>query len=85
MRHLLVQDSDIIHSVGFEPNAYLTGAMEVVFKSDLDTVYRYERVAFDTFTQLISSESIGKSFHEMFRKTKHPFKKSVREQDKLKK
>ncbi len=85
MRHLLVTDSDIIEAIGFEPTAYLLGTLEVVFKSTPDVVYSYERVGFDTFTNLISSESIGKTFHEMFRKTKHPFKKSERKRPTLKK
>lgn len=84
MRHLLVPDSDIIHSIAFEPTAYLVGTLEVVFKGALDTIYTFERVAFDNFTAMIAAESIGKSFHDLFRKTKHPFTKSVRtELDKI--
>lgn len=83
MRHLTVTDSDIIESIGFEPSVGVVGrgplgTLEVVFKSSTDTIYTYERVGFDTFVVLVSSESIGKTFHEMFRKTKHPFTKSER-------
>lgn len=85
MRHLLVTDSDIIEAIGFEPTAYLVGTLEVVFKASPDVVYQYKKVGFDTFTQLISAESIGKSFHEMFKKTKHPFTKSDRKKPTLKK
>lgn len=85
MRHLLVTDSDIIESVGFEPTAYLLGTLEVVFKATPDVVYRYEKVGFDTFTSMISADSIGKAFHESFRKTKHPFTKSDRKRPTLKK
>jgi hypothetical protein len=89
MRHLIVTDSDIIEAIGFELTKVLAvptfGALEVVFKSTPDIVYRYENVDPDTLAQLISAESIGKSFHEMFRKTKHPFTKSDRQQLTLKK
>lgn len=85
VRHLLVTDSDIIHSVGFEVVKYLTCTLEVVFKSDTDTVYRYENVEATTVLELLSAkESIGKTFHEKFRKTKFPFTKSMRtELDKI--
>jgi hypothetical protein len=79
MRHLIVPDSDIIDSIGFEQspiNPELLGALEVIFKSTPDIVYRYESVGVDTFIRLISAESIGKSFHELFKRTKHPFTKS---------
>lgn len=78
MRHLIVQDSDIIESVGVEVTAYLLCSLEVVFKSDTSTIYRYERVGFDAVMELLSAESIGKAFHEKFRKTKYPFTKSLR-------
>lgn len=76
MRHLKVTDSDVIDSVGFDNES---GAMEVVFKSSPSDVYRYEHVPIDYFARMISAESIGKAFHDMFRKTKHPFTKSRRE------
>jgi hypothetical protein len=78
VRHLIVTDSDIIDSIGFAPTTHLLGTLEVVFKATPDVVYSYERVGYDTFTKLISAESIGKEFHEAFRKTKHPFTKSAR-------
>lgn len=84
MRHLIVPDSDIIESIGFKPiignvpGAKGLGTLEVVFKASTDTVYTYERVGFDTFAVLVSAESIGKTFHEMFRKTKYPFTKALR-------
>lgn len=81
MRHLIVTDSDIIEAIGFDPvlsTSGVVGALEVVFKATPDVVYRYEKVGIDDFVRLVSAESIGKSFHEMFRKTKHPFTKSTR-------
>lgn len=82
MRHLKVEDSDIIESVGYEVQAVLksgaTGALEVVFKASPDTVYRYEDVVSGQFLQLIGAESIGGKFHELFKKTKYPFTKSER-------
>lgn len=76
MRHLTVTDSDIIEAIGFDNES---GALEVVFKSSASDVYRYERVQSDMFLRLISAESIGKAFHELFRKTKYPFTKSARQ------
>ena len=81
MRHLTVNDSDIIESIGFEQPASssgLLGALEVVFKGTPDVVFRYEGVSPLIFASLCSAESIGKKFHEDFRKTKHPFTKSLR-------
>jgi len=78
MRHLIVTDSDIIEAIGFKTTAYLLGTMEIVFKATPDVIYTYDKVGFDTFTDLLSAESIGKTFHEKFRKTKHPFTKSDR-------
>jgi hypothetical protein len=81
MRHLVVTDSDIIESIGFEqpmsPSG-MVGSLEIVFKTTPDIIYRYEHVTVTDFAKLVSAESIGKSFHEMFRKTKHPFTKSER-------
>jgi hypothetical protein len=81
VRHLVVTDSDIIDLIGFEwpgSNDGLLGTMEIVFKATPDVVYRYSAVDPDTFVRLISAESIGKAFHERFKKTKHPFTKSIR-------
>lgn len=78
MRHLLVTDSDIIHSIAFKGTGYLVGTLEIVFKADVSTVYSYEKVAYDQLIEMLGADSIGKSFHEKFRKTKHPFTKSVR-------
>ncbi len=78
MRHLTVPDSDIIESIGYKYDARNMGTLEIVFKSSPNDVYSYPGVDTDTFAQLVSAESIGKKFHEEFRKTKHPFTKSAR-------
>lgn len=82
MRHLKVEDSDIIEAIGYEMQAVLksgvTGAMEVVFKASPDTVYRYDDIDADVFIQLVSAESIGKEFHRMIKAPKVPFTKSER-------
>lgn len=89
MRHLTVTDSDIIESVGFtESKALMSatdvvlgttfGTLGVVFKSSPELVYEYEHVSAVTFATLVSAESIGKTFHELFRKTKAPFTKSAK-------
>lgn len=75
MRHLTVTDSDNIEAVGFDNE---TGGLEIVFKSSPGDVYRYDRVPVEHFARLVSAESIGKAFHEMFKKTKYPFTKSTR-------
>ena len=80
MRHLIVPDSDIIEAIGYDAEA-----IEVVFKSTPDVVYRYENVPGGVFAALCGAESIGKKFHELFRKTKYPFTKSVRQKSTLKK
>ena len=81
MRHLTVPDSDTIEAIGYEqtqsPSGAL-GALEVVFKATPNVVYRYEGVGPNTLATLVSAQSIGKLFHELFKKTKHPFTKSVR-------
>jgi hypothetical protein len=85
MRHLTVTDSDVIEAVGYERStvghasaAISGGVLEVVFKSSPTDVYRYAGVKPDTFATLVSADSIGKTFHELFRKTKYPFTKSER-------
>jgi hypothetical protein len=82
MRHLTVTDSDMIEAIGFDtsenPNDHSSGALEVVFKSSPGDVYRYGGVPAGVFISLLNAESIGKRFHEHFRKTKHPFTKSAR-------
>lgn len=83
MRYLTVTDSDIIESVGFTITELRHaggsfGTLAVVFKSSPKDVYEYENVFVDTFVKLISAESIGKAFHEVFRNTKYPFRKSLR-------
>jgi hypothetical protein len=89
MRHLTVEDSDIIEAVGFQVTAVLkstpVGALEVVFKKTPDVVYRYADVPLFDFVVLIGAESMGSAFHEMFRKTEHPFTKSRRAKPTLKK
>lgn len=82
MRHLQVTDSDIIESIGFSTKDYKgidIGSMEVVFKSSPDVMYHYDMVKAIHFVQLVSADSIGKLFHELFRKTKFPFTKSQRQ------
>lgn len=76
MRLLTVTDSDIIEAVGYDQSIEALG---VVFKSSPDTMYSYGGVKPETFGRLVSADSIGKAFHELFRKTKHPFTKSTRE------
>jgi len=85
MRLLTVTDSDIIEAIGFGtlmenpggvPGTF--GTLGVVFKSSQDTIYEYKDVAIDTFAKLIAGDSIGKVFHELFRRTKYPFTKSAR-------
>jgi hypothetical protein len=81
MRHLTIPDSYIIESVGFSREGYKGlshGAMEVVFKSAPDVVYRYENVKQSAFVTIVAGDSPGKTFHELFRETKHPFTKSMR-------
>jgi hypothetical protein len=80
IRHLIVTDSDIIESIGFvlHPHNLVEGALEVVFKSSPDMIYKYNDVRLTTFAELISAESIGKDFHEKFKRTKHPFVKSAK-------
>ncbi len=79
MRHLMVTDSDIVESIGYDPKGgTVSGALELVFKSTPRIVYRYPDVTEKEFVQLVTSESIGKAVHDMFRKTKRPFTKSER-------
>lgn len=85
MRLLTVTDSDIIEAIGFGdlrenpggvPGTF--GTLGVVFKSSPSDVYLYPDVGSDTYAKLVGGDSIGKAFHEMFRKTKYPFTKSER-------
>ncbi len=88
MRHLLVTDSDIIEAIGFSNDGYkgiTQGALEVVFKASPNVVYRYEQVSTANLAMLLSSDSIGKSFHELIKKSKMPFTKSDRAKPTLKK
>ena len=84
MRLMTVPDSDIIDAIGFketntEPvHGTVYGTLGVVFKSSPNDVYEYKEVAADTFARLVGGESVGKLFHELFRKTKYPFTKSAR-------
>jgi hypothetical protein len=86
IRHLQVTDSDIIDSIGYKLGAVLKsgayGTLEVVFKSSPDTIYSYESVSADAVIRLITADSIGKMFHELFRTTKYPFTKSQRQESK---
>ena len=81
MRHLTVTDSDIIESVGFsyDKKDLMQGTLEVVFKSSPSDVYRYDGVRLETFAALVSADSIGKAFHDLFRKTMYPFTKSAKQ------
>ncbi len=89
MRLLTVTDSDIIEAIGFgnlntNPRG-TSGTLGVVFKSSPSEVYEYAEVSADTYAKLVGGDSIGKAFHELFRKTKYPFTKSARPQPTLKK
>lgn len=86
MRLLNVPDSETIEAVGYERAAGESGGtLGVVFKASPDVIYRYEGVSPEILASLVSSHSIGKTFHDGFRKTKHPFTKSARETPTLKK
>lgn len=64
MRHLIVTDSDIIDTVGFDPAA---GKVEIVFKTTPTQVYSY--VGTDAeFVSLVTADSIGSQFHKVFKK-----------------
>lgn len=76
-RHLVVTDSDIIHSVAFVPGDE-QDAVEVVFKASPNTVYRYDGATEKDFIELVTGDSIGSSFHEIFKKPKKRFTKSER-------
>lgn len=84
MRMLTVTDSDIIEAVGFKEtrtdpvHGDVYGTLGVVFKSSPNDVYEYADVNADTFAKLVGGESIGKTFHDLFRKSKYPFTKSAR-------
>lgn len=83
MRLLNVKDSDIIDAIGFtitdaRPTGGAFGTLGVVFKGSEGYVYEYKGVFVDTFAKLVDAESIGKLFHELFKKTKYPFTKSTR-------
>jgi len=84
MRLLTVTDSDNIEAIGFketrtEPvHGDVYGTLGVVFKSSPDTVHLYDDVSSDTFARLVGGDSVGKTFYELFRKTKYPFTKSAR-------
>lgn len=75
MRHLEVTDSSTIKSVGFDHGDEID-AMEVVFKSSPNVVYRYNDVTEKEFIRLITADSIGSTFDAMFKKTKKKFVKS---------
>ena len=91
MRFLKVTDSDVIDAVGFaedpdiSPQSTWTaassavfGSLGVIFKASPDDVYVYAGVSSETFVKLVAADSIGKAFHELFRKNKYPFTKSAR-------
>lgn len=88
MRMLTVTDSDIIEAVGFaidarsaeDPNrgGGVFGTLGVVFKSSPGDLYEYAGVPAQTFAKLVGGDSVGKAFHDLFRKTKYPFTKSAR-------
>lgn len=83
MRLMQVTDSDIIEAVGFSidnlnANNPMFGTLGVVFKSSPNDLYEYKDVSTETFAKLVGGESVGKVFHELFRKPKYPFTKSVR-------
>lgn len=82
MRHLLVTDSNIFHSLGYDHD---TERLEVVFSTDTRWVYQYEGVGSDMFINLICAKSIGEHFHKIiksnavaFRCTKLPMTNELR-------
>lgn len=75
MRYLTVNDSEIIESVGYDSHAE-DKQLHVIFKATPDTVYQYDCEPAE-FVRFVSSESIGKMFHERFKKAK--FTKSQRQ------
>lgn len=82
MRLLQVTDSDIIEAIGFgelyETASDTYGVLGIVFKSSPNDLYEYKDVSAGTFAKLVGGESVGKVFHEHFRKPKYPFTKSAR-------
>lgn len=80
MRMLTITDSDIIEAIGFKTTDKdkRLGMLGVVFKSSSNDVYLYEGVRYEVYVELRLANSIGKTFHKLFRKTKHPFTKSAR-------
>lgn len=85
MRLMTVTDSDIIDAIGFgdvreNPDGIpgVFGKLGVVFKSSPTVVYEYPDVSSDTYAKLVSGDSVGKTFHELFKKTRYPFTKSDR-------
>lgn len=83
MRLMTVTDSEIIDAIGFSVDGDVSargkfGTLGVVFKSSPSDVYNYSVVLAETFAALVSADSIGKEFHERFKKTKYPFTKSTR-------
>jgi len=82
MRLLMVPDSEIIEAIGFSDPMVVSdgvfGTLGVVFKSSPNDVYLYKGVSSTTVAELMCGESIGKVFHEKFKKTKYPFTKSAR-------
>lgn len=80
MRMLTVSDSDIIDAVGFDPTdkAAFRGTLGVTFKSSPEEVYLYKDVRYELYFDMTSAESIGKAFHDLFKKQKYPFTKSAR-------
>lgn len=68
MRYLIVTDSEIIESVGYDNKAE-DKQLHVIFKATPDVVYQYDCEPRE-FVNFVSADSIGKTFHERFKKAK---------------
>lgn len=90
MRHLMVTDSEVIESIGYELDGpglgrpqlgreANLGTLEVVFKTTPKFVYRYPQVTSQEFVKIATADSIGKAVHEILRKANRSFTKSERE------
>lgn len=75
MRYLTVHDSEIIEAVGYDSKVE-DKQLHVIFKATPEIIYQYDCEPAE-FVKFVSSESIGKMFHERFKKAK--FIKSQRQ------
>ena len=70
-RHAKV-DSSNIESLGYDLGAKV---MEIIFKTDAQTIYRYPNVDAKTFCELFNAESVGSHFSKNLRKSLKTFDK----------